>query len=82
MYKVFGSMGKGYGMKSGRESALANRTRVRPRNVTLPKEAMKILVKLEYAKNYKDKTRYNNILDRLIKEYPEMAEEIMKLKSK
>ena len=81
MYKVFGSMGKGYGMKSGRESALANRTRVRPRNVTLPKEAMKILVKLEYAKNYKDKTRYNNILDRLIKEYPEMAEEIMKLKS-
>ena len=69
-------------MKSGRESALANRTRVRPRNVTLPKEAMKILVKLEYAKNYKDKTRYNNILDRLIKEYPEMAEEIMKLKSK
>ena len=68
-------------MKSGRESALANRTRVRPRNVTLPKEAMKILVRLEYAKNYKDKTRYNNILNRLIVEYPEMAEEIMKLKS-
>ena len=71
----------GNGMKSGRESALANRTRVRPRNVTLPKEAMKILVRLEYAKNYKDKTRYNNILNRLIVEYPEMAEEIMKLKS-
>ena len=75
-------MGKGYGMKSGRESALANKTKIKPRNVTLPKEAMKILVKLEYAKNYKDKTRYNNILDRLIKEYPEMAEDIMKLKLK
>jgi hypothetical protein len=72
----------GNGMKSGRESALANRTRVRPRNVTLPKEAMKILVKLEYAKNYKDKTRYNNILDRLIKEYPEMSDQILQLKLK
>jgi hypothetical protein len=69
-------------MKSGRESALSNRTRVKPRNVTLPKEAMKILVKLEYAKNYKDKTRYNNILNKLIKEYPKMKDRIMELKLK
>jgi hypothetical protein len=81
MYKVFGSMGKGYGMKSGRESALANKTKVKPRNVTMPKEAMKIAVRLETARNYKDKTRYNNILKKLADEYPEMAEEIMKLKS-
>ena len=74
-------MGKGYGMKSGRESALANKTKIKPRNVTLPKEAMKILVKLEYAKNFNNKRRYNKELDKLIVEYPEMAEEIMKLKS-
>lgn len=69
-------------MKSGRESALANKTKIKPRNVTLPKEAMKILVRLEYAKNYKDKKRYNNILDRLMKEYPEMSDQILQLKLK
>ena len=42
---------------------------------------MKILVKLEYAKNFNNKRRYNKELDKLIVEYPEMAEEIMKLKS-
>jgi len=74
-------MGKGYGMKSGREAALANKTKIKPRNVTLPKEAMKILVKLEYAKNFNNKRRYNKELDKLIVQYPEMSEEIMKLKS-
>jgi hypothetical protein len=73
-------MGKGYGMKSGRESALANKTKIKPRNITLPKEAMKILVKLEYAKNFNNKRRYNKELDKLIVEYPEMKDHIMKLK--
>ena len=68
-------------MKSGREAALANKTKIKPRNVTLPKEAMKILVKLEYAKNFNNKRRYNKELDKLIVQYPEMSEEIMKLKS-
>ena len=68
-------------MKSGRESALANKTKIKPRNVTLPKEAMNILVKLEYAKNFNNKRRYNKELDKLIVKYPEMTEEIMKLKS-
>lgn len=67
-------------MKSGRESALANKTKIKPRNITLPKEAMKILVKLEYAKNFNNKRRYNKELDKLIVEYPEMKDHIMKLK--
>ena len=69
-------------MKSGRKAALSRSDRVKSRNVTLPKEAMKLLVQLEYAKNYEDKTRYNNILDRLDRAYPEMSEQILKLKLK
>ena len=69
-------------MKSGRKAALSRNDRVKSRNVTLPKEAMKLLVQLEYARNYKDKTRYNNILDRLDRAYPEMSEQILKLKLK
>ena len=66
-------------MKSNREAALTRRDRVKPRNVTMPKEAMKLLVRLEYARNYKDKTRYNNILKKLADQYPEFAESIEKL---
>ena len=66
-------------MKSNREAALTRRDRVRPRNVTMPREAMKLLVRLEYARNYKDKTRYNNILKKLVDQYPEYAESIEKL---
>ena len=66
-------------MKSNREAALTRRDRVRPRNVTMPKEAMKLLVRLEYARNYKDKTRYNNILKKLVDQYPEYKESIEKL---
>jgi hypothetical protein len=69
-------------MKSGRKSALTKTDKIKSRNITLPKEAMKLLVQLEYAKNYKDKTRYNNILDRLDREYPEMSEQILNLKLK
>ena len=50
--------------------------KVKPRNVTMPKEAMKIAVRLETARNYKDKTRYNNILKKLADEYPEYAQSI------
>jgi hypothetical protein len=67
-------------MKSGREAALTRRHRIVPRSVVLPKRAIKLLVKLEYAKNYNDKTRYNNILDKLSTDYPEMSEQIMLLK--
>lgn len=66
-------------MKSGREAALSRRDRVRSRNVTMPKEAMKIAVRLETARNYKDKTRYNNILTKLMNEHPEYAESIKSL---
>jgi hypothetical protein len=66
-------------MKSNREAALTRRDRVKPRNVTMPKKAMKLLVRLEYARNYKDKTRYNNILKKLVDQYPEYAESIEKL---
>ena len=66
-------------MKSNREAALTRRDRVRPRNVTMPREAMKLLVRLEYARNYKDKTRYNNILKKLVDQYPEYTESIEKL---
>lgn len=69
-------------MKSGRKSALSRSDKIKSRNVTLPKEAMKFLVQLEYAKNYKDKTRYNNIIDRLHRAYPEMSEHILKLRLK
>jgi hypothetical protein len=69
-------------MKSGRKSALTKSNKAKSRNVTLPKEAMKLLIRLEYAKNYKDKTRYNNILDRLTAEYPEMSDQILQLKLK
>jgi hypothetical protein len=45
----------------------------------MPKEAMKIAVRLETARNYKDKTRYNNILTKLADEHPEYAESIKSL---
>jgi|LauGreDrversion4_1035100.scaffolds.fasta_scaffold20327_7 hypothetical protein len=66
-------------MKSNREAALTRRDKVKPRNVTMPKEAMKIAVRLETARNYKDKTRYNNILKKLADEYPDYAESIESL---
>jgi hypothetical protein len=69
-------------MKSGRKSALTKTNKAKSRNVTLPKEAMKLLTRLEYARNYKDKTRYNNILNKLTAEYPEMSEQILQLKFK
>lgn len=59
-------------MKSGREAALTKRSRVKPRNITLPKEGMKILVKLERAKNVGSKRKYNKELDKLLIDYPEM----------
>jgi hypothetical protein len=66
-------------MKSNREAALTHKYKVKPRNVTMPKGAMKILVRLETARNYNDKTRYNNILKKLTDEYPEYAESIESL---
>jgi hypothetical protein len=66
-------------MKSNREAALTRRHKVKSRNITMPKEAMKLLVRLEYAKNYKDKTRYNNILNKLNEEYPEFSDSIQAL---
>jgi hypothetical protein len=66
--------------KSARESALLNRSIVRPGKVSMPKEATKILVRLERAKSYGSKRKYNKELESLAKQYPEMNEEIMKLR--
>lgn len=66
-------------MKSARESALLNRSAVRPGKVSMPEEANKILVKLERAKSYGSKRKYNKELEKLVTEYPEMTEQIMKL---
>ena len=67
-------------MKSARESALLNTSRARPGKVSMPEEATKILVKLERAKAYGSKRKYNKELDKLINEYPEMSEAITKLR--
>lgn len=67
-------------MKSARESALLNRSKVRPDNVSMPKEAKKILVRLERAKSYGSKRKYNKELDNLITEYPHMSEQIIALR--
>lgn len=69
-------------MKSGREAALTKRSTAKPRNITLPKEAMKILVKLERAKNFNSKRKYNKELDKLIVLYPEMQIAIEEMKIK
>lgn len=66
-------------MKSSREAALTRKHKVCSRNVTMPKDAMKIAVRLETARNYKDKTRYNNILKKLADEYPDHVESIESL---
>ena len=67
-------------MKSGRESALLNRSAVRPGRVSMPEEATKILVRLERAKSYGSKRKYNKELEKLITEYPDMTEQIMALR--
>ena len=67
-------------MKSARESALINRSQARPGRIDLPREANAVLKKLEMAKVYGSKRKYNNELRKLAEQYPDMADEILKLK--
>ena len=53
---------------------------VRLRRVDLPKEAMDILKRLQAAKVYGSKRKYNKVLQDLADSYPEMASDIFKLK--
>jgi len=66
--------------KSARESAMLSTCKVRPSKVSMPKEATKVLVRLERAKSYGSKRRYNKELERLAISYPEMSEQILQLK--
>jgi hypothetical protein len=67
-------------MKSARESALINRSQVKPSRIDLSREANVVLKKLEMAKAYGSKRKYNNELKKLAEQYPDMADEILKLK--
>jgi hypothetical protein len=67
-------------MKSARESALINRSQARPNRIDLPREANAVLKKLEIAKAYGSKRKYDNELRKLAEQYPDMADEIFKLR--
>ena len=67
-------------MKSGRESALINKSLAKPSGVEMPQEAMLILKKLQLAKAYGSKRKYEKELVKLAQQYPHMSEEIFKLK--
>jgi hypothetical protein len=66
-------------MKSPRESALAQTSSVRPGHIDLGPEATKILKRLERARNYGAKKKYNAELQKLIKEYPDFHASILAL---
>ncbi len=66
-------------MKSSREGALSQRSSVKPGKIDLGPEATKILKRLERARNYGAKRKYNAELQKLIKEYPEFHASILAL---
>lgn len=66
-------------MKSARQSAMGNTLPVKPRNITMPREAMKILVKLERLRNYNNKRKYNSQLRKLAEAYPDHEASILAL---
>lgn len=67
-------------MKSSRESALNTVSSVKPGKVAMPKEALQILDKLQKAKVYGSKRKYNKELQKLADAYPDMAAQIFQLK--
>lgn len=67
-------------MKSSRESALTNRSSARPTGVELPHDAAVILKRLHMAKAYGSRRKYEKELKSLAEQYPDMADEIFKLK--
>jgi hypothetical protein len=67
-------------MKSSRDKSMLNPSKAKPSGVDLPKEAMDILKKLQAAKVYGSKTKYNKELQKLADSHPEMASDIFKLK--
>ncbi len=67
-------------MKSARESALLNRSQAKPSGVDLPREANEILKRLQTARMYGSKRKYDKELRKLADQYPAMADEILSLK--
>ena len=67
-------------MKSSRDKSMLNTSKAKPSGVDLPKEAMDILKKLQAAKVYGSKRKYNKVLQQLADSYPDMASDIFKLK--
>jgi len=66
-------------MKSSRASALSQKSSAKPGHIDLGPEAAKILKRLERARNYGAKRKYNSELQKLIKEYPEFHASILAL---
>ena len=67
-------------MKSNRQAALSKGAVVKSRNVSMPKEAIKVLINLERARNYGSKRKYNAELNKLAKNHPEFSESILALR--
>ena len=59
---------------------MLNTSKAKPSGVDLPKEAMDILKKLQAAKVYGSKKKYDKVLQELAESYPDMAPDIFKLK--
>ena len=69
-----------HNMKSSRDKSMLNTSKAKPSGVDLPKEAMAILKKLQAAKVYGSKKKYDKVLQDLAASYPDMASDIFKLK--
>jgi len=55
-------------------------SKAKPSGVDLPKEAMDILKRLQAAKVYGSKKKYDKVLQELAKAHPDMSSDIFKLK--
>ena len=69
-------------MKSNREKALSQASTSKPGKINLGPEANKILKRLERARNYNSKRKYNAELSKLSTQYPEFAASIQMLEWK
>lgn len=69
-------------MKSNKEKALSQTSTAKPGRVNLGPEATKILKRLERARNYNSKRKYNAELSKLSTEYPDFVDMIKTLEWK
>lgn len=69
-------------MKSNKEKALTQVSTSKPGKINLGPEANKILKRLERARNYNSKRKYNAELSKLSTEYPDFVDMIKTLEWK